>query len=126
MLLGGAHETECAAVSELRDMLNLVHIGLRHGADAIIESGITSIDALLEIDAEREEQVLQLLDEYASPNHTRAFSRWLQEERDKLPLKPPPGSLSAHFYSLTDRLNDSNISDLEAATILRVDDPIPS
>lgn len=54
----------------------------------------------------------------------RLLSEWIKEQRQN---RPPTGSCSIHFYDLAASLNDSDISGLEACTILRVDiDPFQS
>ena len=74
------------------------------------------------MDDELEDDMRDLLEERDAPRKSRrSLFAWLKEERVNLTLRPPAGSQSAHFYDLRASLNMTDVSGLEAATILRVD-----
>lgn len=89
---------------------------------AIIQAGPKTVDELLRMDDEMEEDVRDKFGEMKVSKDARVrFKKWLTEQRATLHLRPPPGSQSAHFYGLRECLNDSDTSGLEAAIVLRVD-----
>ena len=100
---------------EMRALLESHNLG-KH-ADAIAALGLRSVEDLLSMDDEREDDVREVLPR----NSRRSLFAWLKEERVNLTLRPPAGSQSAHFYDLRASLNMTDVSGLEAATILRVD-----
>ena len=105
---------------EMRALLESHDLG--EHADAIAELGLRSIEELLSMDDELEDDMRDLLGEReASRKSRRSLFAWLKEERVNLTLRPPAGSQSAHFYDLRASLNMTDVSGLEAATILRVD-----
>ena len=111
---------EAVATAHLR--AKLTELGIGDYADTIIDAGPTTVDALLYMDVERDEDLQEtLIEKGASKEARRGFTKWLREQRATLPMRPPPGSQSAHFYGLRACLNDSDASGLDAAIVLRVD-----